>query len=429
MSTPIVINSATSGGFWMALLNGREHLVTNMVSIVGDSVMNKKFYPDSVVTANFSQLDSLPAPNGHPLVNGQATSAFHPCAINACNFGAFIRNPVKKSKQVINELWVDVVIANQSDDGKELVSRIENREPVGVSTGLFADVEEVAGVYGGKEYSSSVTNMKFDHVAVLLRDKPAGDNTYTVNGQELIVNSIVENSYSVSFVRARVYDAIKATGGRDCYIEDLIVDDETNGTVVYEEYSEGSNYYKQSFTVDSNEMVTLEGDPEKVLKKVEFLTVESGDAPLNNHSEDINMAKQDEGSTLETNGDAATSGAVTVETAIELLESKGFVINSEKEAGDLRPLIENKDRLLSLLEAEDDEMGKVRERIVSNSNMTDEDLKDMSPKMLTRLASSFGVAMIRNGYTISNQSEEESDAAPARKASYAPVYDDTPGAN
>ena len=428
MSTPIVINSATSGGYWKALLNGREHLVTNMVSIVGDSVMNRKFYPDDVVTANFNQLDSLPAPNGHPLVNGQATSAFHPCAINACNFGAFVRNPVKKNKQVVNELWVDVTIANQSDDGKELISRIEKREPVGVSTGLFADVEEVAGVYDGREYNSSVTNMKFDHVAVLLREKPAGDDTYTVNGQELIVNSVVENSYSVSFIRARAYDAIKAAGGRDCYIEDIIVDDETNGTVIYEQYNEGgADYFEQSFTVDSNEMVTLEGDPKRVLKKVEFLTVESGDAPHNNHSEDINMAKQEEGTTLENNGDAAASGAVTVETAIELLESKGFVVNSEKEADDLRPLIENKDRLLSLLESEDEEMGEVRTRIIANSNMTDEDLKDMSPKMLTRLASSFGVAMVRNGYSISNQSEEEE--APVRKHSYAPVYDDTPGAN
>ena len=41
----IALNSKTSGGFKTKKLNNREHIVTHMVSIVGDSVMNGLFLP------------------------------------------------------------------------------------------------------------------------------------------------------------------------------------------------------------------------------------------------------------------------------------------------------------------------------------------------------------------------------------------------
>ena len=50
----ITINSRTTGHFRKESLDGREHIVTEMVPIVGNSVMNRGFYPDDEVTKAFN---------------------------------------------------------------------------------------------------------------------------------------------------------------------------------------------------------------------------------------------------------------------------------------------------------------------------------------------------------------------------------------
>ena len=167
----IVINSILSSKYYNEKLNGRDHLVVNMRPIVGDTMMNELFYPDSEVTKSYMQLNNLLAPVGHPKVNGEDVSALNPLAINKHSIGAYIRNPTKSGKEVLNELVIDIEKANQSDDGKETVRRIQNGESVGVSTGLTADIT-----------NKEVRNIKYDHVAILLNESPAGgDQTRIIN--------------------------------------------------------------------------------------------------------------------------------------------------------------------------------------------------------------------------------------------------------
>ena len=175
-----VINKS-SGKFRIEEINGRQHIVTQMMPIEGDSVMNRLFYPNSVVTASYEQLNMLPAPDRHPEVNGEPVSAFNPLAINAFNFGGFTRSPVQTGKRVVTDLVIDLEVANKTKRGKKIIERIRQGKKIGVSTGLLAEVNNAAGKVGKQEYDGTVTNISFDHVAVLLDQAPAGENTFTIN--------------------------------------------------------------------------------------------------------------------------------------------------------------------------------------------------------------------------------------------------------
>lgn len=184
----IVINSTLTGKYRTEVINNRPHLVTEMVSIEGDSVMNSLLYPLDAVTASYAQLDSIPAPAGHPTINGQNVSAFHPLAVNAHGVGGFVRNPRMQGKRVINELVFDIDAANKDERGKEIIKRIESGMAIGVSTGLNAKISKTNGELGSKKYTGVVSDIKFDHVAVLLNEKPAGDSTFTINEDLIICN-------------------------------------------------------------------------------------------------------------------------------------------------------------------------------------------------------------------------------------------------
>ena len=143
--------------------------------------MNELFYPHHVVENAADQLDMLPAPDKHPVVDGKPVSAFHPLAMNAHNIGGFTRSPRMEGKRVITDLVIDLDVANKSQRGKKIISNIRNGKRIGVSTGLVADINNACGSVGDKKFNGKVESMQFDHVALLLDEPPAGDNTYTIN--------------------------------------------------------------------------------------------------------------------------------------------------------------------------------------------------------------------------------------------------------
>ena len=191
------LNSRSTGNFRTEVINGREHIVTQMVSVVGDSVMNNLLYPLDEITKSHLELNNLHAPAGHPRLNGQNVSAFHPMAVNSSNIGGVVLNPRMEGNAVINDLAFDVNIAANDSRGQEAIRRIKAGESIGVSTGLNADVIQTPGTIEGKAFNGSVTNIKWDHVAILLDDTPAGDSTFTINSdtEELIVANVASNVF------------------------------------------------------------------------------------------------------------------------------------------------------------------------------------------------------------------------------------------
>ena len=179
----IQLNSNTTGKYQLESDGGRDYLITKMMPIAGDSLMNGLLYPAEVVAKSYAQLDQLPAPVGHPTHGGEAVSALDPKGGAPFGIGAFIRKPLLNRKEVYAELAIDVEVANRSEQGKAVLSRIKSGKRLGVSTGLNGKINRTAGTHDGQEYYGALTDIRFDHVAILLNEAPAGENTYTLNKQ------------------------------------------------------------------------------------------------------------------------------------------------------------------------------------------------------------------------------------------------------
>ena len=278
----ILINSRTSGKFTRETVAGREHIVVSMMPIRGDISMNNVFYPNNEVSSSFTQLDALPAPLGHPVINGVFTPAKHPVANNAFNVGGFLRNPRKKGKLVFTDLMLDVTVANQTDDGKALIKRIEDGEKIGVSTGLnIARVEVRNGKDDfGKPFTKMGHGFTFDHVAILMNEAAAGEHA----GTELILNDANGNPTGEKITVCEMAANELSTSDMHEMLRALVsVDDHEVFTWVMDIFPESKSFiftvekgadrktFKQSFAIDSNDEISLLDDLVEVEKIVEFI--------------------------------------------------------------------------------------------------------------------------------------------------------------
>lgn len=277
MKRKVIINSKTSGKFSREDIDGRSHIVTTMMPIRGDITMNDIFYPDDEVESSFMQLNMLPAPNGHPKVNGVNVPAFHPVANNKHNIGGFLRNPRKKGKRVFVDFLLDEEVANRSEEGKETIRRIEDGERIGVSTGL--GIQQVINKTGtddfGKKYTRVGSGFSFDHVATLLNEEAAGKHA----GTELILNEQGEeismyfadwkvNELSCSQIMEQIHSLLRRQHSDDdnAYVWPMEVYPDSR-TFVYslEEKGEARKLFRRSYVIDQNDNIALDDDKTEVI--------------------------------------------------------------------------------------------------------------------------------------------------------------------
>lgn len=458
----IAINSKTNGKFEKRFLNNREHIVTSMVPIVGNSVMNGGLYPLAEVQNSFDQLHNLPAPNGHPKVGNQLMSAFHPLAMNAFNIGGMVRNPKMDGDKVVNEFWLDTEIANQTPDGQELIRRIENNEEVGVSTGLNVKQEICNGEQDGIDYSWIANDLNFDHVAILLNEEAAGahvgtklqtntdSNVTVVNcavldapagtqipgviaefNDEGIINKVVSkmekmfglksNAITTDSLSQQLRQQAKEIWPEDLWWAWTFRIWPTINQVVFEleEKSTGiTKLIKCSFTVDEKDQVSLNDDKVEVkfIVKEEFVEVD-GDVNVNNSNpeeDEIMAEKKKPNEQGVTNDDK-----LNVENAIKLLEEKGFKVNSKEENEQLQFFIDNREKFESVINAEEADLKVLRENLVANSDMTEEDVKDMGKDMLNRLSKSLNPSQ---NYQVAGGNQQRVDNSEASDEDFEEDY-------
>lgn len=378
----IAINSNTNGNIRFEKLNGRNHLVTEMRPIIGDSIMNGGLYPDAEVTATFNQLNLLPAPNRHPKVNGQNVSAFHPLATNSHNVGAFIRNPRKEGKEVYNELWVDVDIANQTDDGQEIIDKLESGDPIGVSTGLNLKKTAVNDDSLGYDWVGS--EFQFDHVALLLNEKPAGGDATVTTNNDVEMVEMETNAFSLNSVKSQLSTLLNAgvTTGH-VWISDVEIEDGSSGNVIYEMHDD--SLFRRSFEVNDGIVSFGTELPVAVVRTVTFQELSGGDATTttNQAEQETNMSKTAEQKVI-----AVVNGDGDIEKAINLLEKKGFSVVNAKEVADadFKYFVENKSAIKSLVDNAANAEDELRKSVLeNNSDLSEDDVKGMSTVLLNKL--------------------------------------------
>ena len=175
--------------------DGREVIVVPSVVAKFNTVLNDIFYGEDELRKSYQQVNGLPAPMGHPVLNGQYVSARSPEAINRHWAGAWNANARIEGDVIRADKLIDVETANESERGRRLLQAIEAGEPISTSTGLLMEREDAPE---GAEYKWVGVNFAFDHDAILLDEAPA---IGTEEGVGMMVNGeqveVVESELNV----------------------------------------------------------------------------------------------------------------------------------------------------------------------------------------------------------------------------------------
>jgi hypothetical protein len=181
----------------------------------------------------------------------------------------------KKGKRLLAEAWLDEERVKKIDG--RILEAIENEEVLELSTGLFADSDELAGEWGtGKdkeEFQGTLTNYGPDHLAVLPDQVGAcsvedGAGFYrNAKGQKITVPPsylIRFNALSANAIRELLQKAISSDDGH--WVEDVFIKE---GYFIYSTDT-GSNLYRRDFSVDKDDKITLKGLPVTVKRVVDY---------------------------------------------------------------------------------------------------------------------------------------------------------------
>lgn len=151
--------------------------IHGVVPIVDDIVMNGGWYPAEDIAKTYNSLEGTIAPSGHPKdSDGNFISATEGEALHKYYIGAYNRNVSYKDGKVELDVVINKAQMMAHPDGEELQRRIDNPDsgPIHVSTGLLLQREKIAGNIKGKDYTWKAHIIKFDHNAILLHEKGAG---------------------------------------------------------------------------------------------------------------------------------------------------------------------------------------------------------------------------------------------------------------
>lgn len=285
----VVINSHTTGKYITRTLGGDPHMITQMVPIKGDTVMNGILYPEEEVAAAYGQFTNLPAPAGHPKVDGKSVSAYHPMAVNAFNVGGFTRNPRREGKKVIVDFYLNMTVAEKFPNGVELMRRIKEGDQVGVSTGLDLMLTAANGKgEDGVDYTAKGSEFQFDHTAVLLDEAAAGAHVGTeliLNeelGEDILIGEVadepVENVTLFEW-QEQLREAIQekfAAPGKRVWFRDFILDESAAIFEVFDEATSTEALFKVGVSQDANGF-TIADNPTEVIEKREFVPVSNAE--------------------------------------------------------------------------------------------------------------------------------------------------------
>lgn len=154
-------------------INGEPHYRIPSATLPDDCVMNGGLYSAAEIEASYKGLEGTPAPLGHPKVGNQFVPARSPHAINKHWIGAWNENVRREGGRVLLDKVVNIRVANQTAEGRELIQAIEKQAPIHTSTGLELEIRVANGESRGKKYTWSAHNMQFDHDAILIGEPGA----------------------------------------------------------------------------------------------------------------------------------------------------------------------------------------------------------------------------------------------------------------
>ena len=392
--------------------DGSTYTIKDVVGAIDDIVMNSRLYPADQLKAAASTLEGKPAPAGHPKNSaGQAISALNGEALASAWIGSYVRNARHEAGRTIADVVVNEAQARAHPDGAKLIERLDaaiagtNTDPIHVSTGLMMDPIIANGESRGKKYSSIVTNIRYDHLAILLNEQGAATPEQGVGMflnsageaeqvEEVVINTepedkrnagllgwikrLIGNESDMSFdqISDKLYKALPENSWlREVYSKYVIYVTEAPGR--------DSAYYRQDYAIDSAGSLSFLGSPVEVTRRVEYKPVETNSERTDAVKQQILAALNAAGIQTESMDDSAllsAYNALITKPQVEALSAANAKL-AEMEAG--------------AKAAEAAELEKLAGQMAVNSLLTVADLKALGLKRLQEInASAQGAAPV-----------------------------------
>lgn len=284
--------------------DGATYTIRDVVGAVDDIVMNGRLYPADQLAAGVASLEGKPAPAGHPKsAEGKLISALNGEALASAWIGSYVRNARHEGGRTMVDVVVNEAQAKAHPDGAKLVERLDaaiagtNIDPIHVSTGLMMQPIMANGESRGKKYSSIVTNIQYDHLAILLNERGAATPE---DGVGMFVNADGEQQVESVIVNTEPED--KRTRGLIGWIKKLIGnEDDLSFDQIYsglqsllpadswirEVYSKNfiwsdkeNRLWRQDYNVASDSSLSFVGEPVEVQRQVKYEPIEKETDPM-----------------------------------------------------------------------------------------------------------------------------------------------------
>ena len=150
----------------------REHLVVPVVALV-EGVLHPSNAPfeELALASEFGKhpegWNGRPIVLGHPQRKGAQVSANSPSVLEEEAFGMLFNTQLDGLK-LRSEIWIDLErVATLGGDLPDIVTKLENKEVLEVSTGLFMSLEMTDGVHNGESFEGIWRDVVPDHLAIL----------------------------------------------------------------------------------------------------------------------------------------------------------------------------------------------------------------------------------------------------------------------
>lgn len=313
-------------------LMGRDYRVVP-ARLVRSQVLNnnlgRTFLPAEDITSAWAA-----AANNAPVVVGShpRTTAKDPKILNRTGAGFLFRTTVGNGS-LDADVFLDEELLGSVPGGDAIIKRLDEGEPVGLSTGFPVAIEEQVGNHEGKKFDRIIHPAGFDHLAIftdlkgacsiddgcalglnedsaiteLEEGEPDDDDDEDDVGNEAkgtvakaiaLLRRIVgaepggapgSENRSANDVRRLLSDAISREHGSEdvhTFVEDFFEDE---GLVVFEIMGAGdaSGLFRSSFAIDEDEGAVELGEPERVRRVTSFEPAENagdtskGDSTMN----------------------------------------------------------------------------------------------------------------------------------------------------
>lgn len=283
---------------------GNTYTIKDVVGALDDIVMNGRLYPADQLAAGVASLEGKPAPAGHPKsAEGKFISALNGEALASAWIGSYVRNARHEGGRTMVDVVVNEAQAKAHPDGAKLVERLDaaiagtNSDPIHVSTGLMMQPITANGESRGKKYSSIVTNIQYDHLAILLNERGAATPDEGVgmfvnaDGEQQVESVIVNTEPEDRRTRGLIGWIKKLIGNED----DLSFDQIYSGlqsmlpaeSWIREVYSKNfiwsdkeNRLWRQDYNVSSGSSLSFVGEPVEVVRQVKYEPIEKETDPM-----------------------------------------------------------------------------------------------------------------------------------------------------